>query len=110
MRYSFKADFFKALAHPLRIQVLDELRAGPLSVRELQDRTGAGQSTLSAQLGVLRARDLVCTQRKGTMVNYEIRDPAIWLLLDRAREIFDHHLVNVRAQLEDLRREASNRG
>lgn len=106
MRYSFKAEFFKALAHPLRIQVLDELRAGPLSVRELQERTGAEQSTLSQQLGVLRARNLVCTHRKGTMVNYEIRDPAIWLLLDRARDVFDNHLVNVRAELEDLSREA----
>jgi len=107
MRYSFKAEFFKALAHPLRIQVLDELRAGPLSVGELQDRTGAEQSTLSQQLGVLRARNLVNTQRKGTTINYEIRDPAIWLLLDRARDIFDNHLVNARALLEDMSREAS---
>jgi DNA-binding transcriptional ArsR family regulator len=107
MRYTFKAEFFKALAHPLRIQVLDELRAGPLSVGELQDRTGAEQSTLSQQLGVLRARNLVNTQRKGTTINYEIRDPAIWLLLDRARDIFDNHLVNARALLEDMSREAS---
>jgi DNA-binding transcriptional ArsR family regulator len=106
MRYTFKAEFFKALAHPLRIQVLDELRAGPLSVGELQERTGAEQSTLSQQLGVLRARNLVNTQRKGTTVNYEIRDPAIWLLLDRARDIFDNHLVSARAMLEDMSREA----
>jgi DNA-binding transcriptional ArsR family regulator len=109
MRYSFKAEFFKALAHPLRIQVLDELRAGPLSVGQLRERTGAEQSTLSQQLGVLRAHNLVCTRRKGTMVNYEIRDPAIWMLLDRARDIFDHQLVDVRAELESVSTEASNR-
>lgn len=107
MQYAFKAEFFKALAHPLRIRILDELRAGPLSVGELQDRTGAEQSTLSQQLGVLRARNLVNTQRKGTTVIYDIRDPAIWLLLDRAREIFDNHLVSVRAVLEDIRGEVS---
>ena len=107
MRYTFKAEFFKVLAHPLRIQVLDELRVGPLSVGELQERTGAEQSTLSQQLGVLRARNFVSTQRKGTTVNYEVRDPAIWQLLDRARDIFDNHVVGVRAVLDEMSREAS---
>jgi hypothetical protein len=58
------------------------------------------------QLGVLRARNLVNTQRKSTTVNYEIRDPAIWLLVDRARDIFDNHLVSARAMLDDMSREA----
>jgi hypothetical protein len=73
---------------------------------------GNGQAPSSRrwqQLGVLRAHDLVSAQQKGTTVNYEIHDPAIWLLLDRAYEIFDSHLVNVHAELEVLNRKASNR-
>jgi DNA-binding transcriptional ArsR family regulator len=105
VRYEFKAEFFKALAHPLRIRVLDELRAGPLKVGELQERLDVEQSTLSQQLGVLRARGLVTTRRSGSTIRYEVRDPAIWRLLDSALEIFDNHLVNVQSVLEDLRRE-----
>jgi DNA-binding transcriptional ArsR family regulator len=103
MRYAFKAEFFKALAHPLRIQVLDELRGGPLNVTELRDRLGVEQSTLSQQLAVLRARNLVATARQGNTIRYEVRDPAIWQLLDSARSIFDNQLVSVQSALEELR-------
>lgn len=105
MRYAFKAEFFKALAHPLRIQILDELRAGPVSVGELRERLSVEQSTLSQQLAVLRSRSLVRTERVGTTIRYEVGDPAIWQLLDSARVIFDNQLVNVRSVLEDLARE-----
>ena len=43
----FKAEFFKALAHPLRIKILDCLRKGECGVNELCARVGAEQSTLS---------------------------------------------------------------
>lgn len=105
MRYSFKADFFKALSHPLRIQILDTLRAGPLSVGEIKEKLGVEQSTLSQQLAVLRARNLVRAERSGTTIRYMVNDPAIWRLLDAARQIFDNQLVSVRTTLEDLRRE-----
>ena len=105
MRYAFKAEFFKALAHPLRIQVLDELRGGPLNVTELRDRLGVEQSTLSQQLAVLRARNLVTTERQGNTIRYEVRDPAIWQLLDSAREIFDNQLIGVQDVLASLRSE-----
>lgn len=105
MRYEFKAEFFKALAHPLRIEIIDALRDGPLNVTELRDRLGVEQSTLSQQLAVLRARSLVRTQRLGNTIRYEVRDRAIWALLDSAREIFDNQLVNVQGILEALRSE-----
>lgn len=106
MQYKFKAQFFKVLAHPLRIRILDALRGGPVSVGDLRERLGVEQSTLSQQLAVLRAQDFVSTQRQGTTVRYEIQDPAIWTLLDSALEIFNNQLINVQTVLEDMRREA----
>jgi ArsR family transcriptional regulator len=105
-RYEFKAQFFKVLANPLRIQILDALRAGPVSVGDLRERLGAEQSTLSQQLAILRARNFVETERRGTSILYRVRDAAIWGLLDSARQIFDNHLISVRSVLEDLSREA----
>jgi DNA-binding transcriptional ArsR family regulator len=110
MQYSFQAEFFKALAHPLRVRVLDALRQGPVSVKELRERLGVEQSTLSQQLAVLRSRRLVLTQRQGTTIRYEISDPAIWRLLDSAREIFDNQLVSVQTILEEVRQASRRAG
>jgi DNA-binding transcriptional ArsR family regulator len=106
MLRDFKAEFFKALANPLRIAILDALRGGPRSVGELKMQLDVEQSTLSQQLAVLRARSFVVGRRQGTTIRYEISDPAIWRLLDVAREVFDNQLVSMRAALEELSREA----
>ena len=109
MRYEFKAEFFKVLAHPLRIRILDELRDGPVGVGELQTRLGVEQSTLSQQLAILRNRNFVTAKRSGTSVRYVVGDPAIWKLLDSARTVFDNQLVSVRNVLEDITREPPRR-
>ena len=44
---SFKAEFFKALAHPLRIRILEVLRSRERSVQELQALLDLDQSTVS---------------------------------------------------------------
>ncbi len=61
----FKAEFFKALAHPLRIAVLDELRNGEAGVNDLCARLGVEQSSLSQQLAVLRSRNIVIGRKDG---------------------------------------------
>jgi DNA-binding transcriptional ArsR family regulator len=88
----FKAEFFKALAHPMRIRILELLRPGPLSVGQLQEAIGAPASSISQQLAVLRGRNIVATQRRGTTVIYTVRDPDLFDLLDVARRIFNSHL------------------
>jgi DNA-binding transcriptional ArsR family regulator len=98
----FKAEFFKALAHPLRIRIIDELRSGEVGVNDLSARLDAEQSTLSQQLAILRNRNLVTARKDGLNVLYSIRDPEIFRLLDVARTIFNKHLVDVREMLSQL--------
>jgi ArsR family transcriptional regulator len=88
----FKAEFFKALAHPMRIRILELLRQGPLSVGQLQEAVGAPSSSISQQLAVLRSRNIVATERRGTTVIYHVRDVDLFELLDVARRIFNGHL------------------
>jgi ArsR family transcriptional regulator len=88
----FKAEFFKALANPLRIRILELLRAGPLSVTQLLEATGAPGSSLSQQLAVLRSRGILSTERRGTTVIYSVPDPALFELLDVARRLFNARL------------------
>lgn len=88
----FKAEFFKALAHPMRIRILELLRGGPLSVGKLQEAIGAPESSISQQLAVLRGRNIVVTERRGTTVIYTVRDAELFELLDVARRIFNGNL------------------
>ena len=55
----FKAEFFKALAHPIRIHILEILVRGERSVHELQEALGVDQPTVSQQLAMLRAKNIV---------------------------------------------------
>jgi DNA-binding transcriptional ArsR family regulator len=88
----FKAEFFKALAHPLRIRILELLRDGPLSVTHIQEATGAPSSSVSQQLAVLRSRNILASERHGTTVIYGVPDAELFELLDVARRIFNASL------------------
>jgi len=105
----FKAEFFKALAHPLRIRVLEVLVQGERSVNELQEILGVDQPTVSQQLAVLRAKNIVDAHKEGTIVRYAVRDPSLRDLLTVARRIFDRHLIGSQVMLRELRREARRR-
>ena len=102
----FKADFFRALAHPVRIRILETLGAGERSVQELQQALHLEQPVVSQQLAVLRGRNIVTPRKVGTTVRYALSDPLITKLLSIAREIFNNHLVGTQSMLKELKREA----
>ncbi len=106
----FKAEFFKALAHPLRIRILDELRRGEVGVNDLCARMEVEQSTLSQQLAVLRNRNIVVGRKEGQSVLYSVRDPEIFKLLDVAKKIFNNHLIDVKDLLSQLAVSSASRG
>ena len=101
----FKADFFKALAHPARIKILELLRGGELSVTEIQERLGIESSSVSQNLSVLRHKKIVDSRKAGTTVYYSLHDPAVIEMLDVARRIFNNQLQDTRSTLEQLEEE-----
>jgi DNA-binding transcriptional ArsR family regulator len=101
----FKAEFFRALAHPVRIKILETLGSGERSVQELQQQLDLGQPVVSQQLAVLRAKNIVTARKLGTTVRYALSDPLITKLLAVAREIFNNHFVDTQTMLKELRRE-----
>jgi DNA-binding transcriptional ArsR family regulator len=102
---TFKAQFFRALAHPIRIKILEILVRGGRTVQELQEALTLDQPIVSQQLAVLRNQNIVSTQKEGLSVRYTLRDPLIGELLEVARRIFNNHLVNTRGMLRELQRE-----
>jgi ArsR family transcriptional regulator len=82
-----KAEFFKALGHPVRIRVLELLSEGEQSVSGLLEDIDAGQPYLSQQLGVLRRAGFVVTRREGPHVMYALSDQRIIELLAVSRQM-----------------------
>jgi DNA-binding transcriptional ArsR family regulator len=101
----FKADFFRALAHPLRIRILEILSSGDRTVQELQQVLAVDQPVVSQQLAILRSKGVVTTRKLGTTVQYTLADPFIARLLAVAREIFNNRLVDTQTMLKELQRE-----
>ena len=93
----FKAELFKALAHPSRIGILEFLRQGEQSVSELQAQLGIEAASVSQQLASLRARNIVEGRKEGTSVYYRVRDPQIFEMLDLARAILNAQLIDLQA-------------
>ncbi|RDH51657.1 transcriptional regulator, partial [Mastigocladus laminosus WC112] len=61
----FKADLFKVLSNPVRIQILDTLRTGEKSVNDIAEWLELEASSVSQQLAVLRSRNLVTSRKQG---------------------------------------------
>ena len=106
---NFKAEFFKALAHPLRIAILDSLRDGERTVNEISEEFEVEPANASQQLAVLRNKNIIVARKAGANVYYSVSDPVIFKLLDVTRQIFNNHLVGVRSMLEEIRAEGRRR-
>ena len=72
-----RAKVMKALAHPSRLFIVDELSRGERCVCELTEMIGADVSTVSKHLAVLREAGLVLDERRGVQIFYRLRVPCI---------------------------------
>jgi len=76
-RCAARAQIFKALGHPTRLCMVDELAQGERCVCELTDLVGLDMSTVSRHLGVLKAAGIVQDEKRGLQVFYTLRIPCV---------------------------------
>ena len=72
-----RAKVLKAMAHPSRLLILEELEEKERCVCELTDMIGADVSTVSKHLSVLKQAGLVFDEKRGNQVFYQLRVPCI---------------------------------
>ena len=73
-RYEARAKIFKAMAHPTRLFIVDELgQRGEKCVCELTEMIGVDMSTVSRHLAVLKGAGIVQDEKRGSMVYYRLR-------------------------------------
>ena len=99
--HQLKAEFFKTLAHPMRIRVLELLSQRDHTVAEMLAETGVEASNLSQQLAVLRRSGLVTARREASTVTYSLDSPQIAELLAVARRILRTRLADQMELLSD---------
>lgn|SRR5487761_743454 len=105
----FKADFFKALAHPTRIRILELLAEGEKSVGEIQAGLAEDGAAASQQLAILRMRNVVTTRRSGTSIYYRLCDPEVVQVLAAVRRIFEAHVGDLRRMADEALNEDAAR-
>ena len=76
-RYEARAKILKAMAHPSRLLIIEELQKKERCVNELTDMVGADTSTVSKHLSVLKNAGLVTDEKRGNSIFYHLRVPCI---------------------------------
>lgn len=100
-----KAEVFNALAHPLRLKILEKLRAGSCCVCKIIPYVGGEQSNVSHHLAVLRKANIVRSNKKGLEVWYEVIDPRIFELIDIIDSLIIRDLNLSRDILQEMTRQ-----
>ena len=100
--YEIKANLFKALAHPVRVRILELLVSSPdqqVTVASLLEDTGLEASHLSQHLRVLKRHLVVTSVREANTVTYSLAHPKVTELLAIARVFLIDSLAGSKQQL-----------
>lgn len=76
-RYRARAKIIKAMAHPSRLFIIDQLAGQKRCVGELTRMIGADKSTVSKHLSVLKEAGIVEDEKRGLQVYYTLRVPCV---------------------------------
>lgn len=76
-RFEARAVVVKAMAHPTRLFIVDELSRKERCVCELRDMVGSDLSTVSKHLSILKNAGIVTDEKRGSQVFYSLRVPCI---------------------------------
>jgi DNA-binding transcriptional ArsR family regulator len=102
LAYKIKADFLKALAHPLRLQIIEFLKGGEQKVGIIAKKIGIPQSSLSRHLLALREAGILKSRQQGTIIYYGIEDKGILQVLRPVAELLRKKLRKTATVLSSL--------
>jgi ArsR family transcriptional regulator len=99
-KYEARAKIVKALAHPARLLIVDELsQSGERCVCELTEMIGSDMSTVSRHLAQLKQAGVIVDEKRGQMVFYRLRVKCLLKFFDCIESVMQ---CNVRDQQELL--------
>ncbi len=90
--YEAKANVLKALGHPTRLWMAEQLQDGEKCVCEFAEKIEADISTISKHLSVLKQAGVVKDEKRGKKVYYTLRVPCILQYLPCVEEVISHRI------------------
>jgi ArsR family transcriptional regulator, virulence genes transcriptional regulator len=88
--YAYHAEMCQVFSHAKRLEVINVLRDGEMSVNELAQKLGLSQGNLSQHLSMMKERHILVARKEGNMVYYRIANPKLLRCFDMMREmLFD---------------------
>lgn len=99
-KFEARAKIMKAMAHPTRLFVLDQLAVEERCVCDLTDMIGADISTVSKHLSILKNAGLVETEKRGVQVYYRMKTPCVLNFFSCVEDVLK---TNVEHQLKMLK-------
>ena len=98
--YSYHADMCKVFSHPKRLEAINILRDGEMTVGELSQKLGLAIGNLSQHLSMMKERRLLLSRKEGNTVYYRIANPKLIRCFDMMREMLFDQIKQDAALLE----------
>jgi len=100
--YELKAEVLKAMAHPLRLAVLDYLRDGEQCVCDIADHVGAERSNISRHLAVMLKAGILEHRKDGLHMLYTLKAPCVMNFFSCVENVLREKLEKQNALLRRL--------
>jgi len=100
-RFELQAEVVQALAHPIRLAIVDLLRSGEVCVCDIAASVGAERSNVSRHLAVMSRAGVLRTRKEGLKVFYDLRTPCILEFLGCATRTLELDLAERSRALVD---------
>lgn len=97
-----QADIAKAIAHPVRIAVLEYLKDGEQCVCDIAEAVGTERSNLSKHLSIMVSAGVLVSRKDGLKVMYCIKTPCVLKFLDCLKECLKEQVAEQQKMLEAL--------
>ncbi|MEE9910967.1 MAG: metalloregulator ArsR/SmtB family transcription factor [Deltaproteobacteria bacterium] len=102
-RYEARAKIIKAMAHPSRLLIIEELNEKEHCVGELTEMIGADASTVSKHLSILKNAGLVSDDKRGNLIFYSLRVPCIMQFMSCVEDVISANTKQQNAILKCCR-------
>ncbi len=85
--YAYHAEMCQVFSHPKRLEAINVLREGEMTVTELSQKLGLTVGNLSQHLSMMKDRHILLSRKEGNQVYYRIANPKLLQCFDMMREM-----------------------
>ena len=101
--YKLHADVCKALAHSLRIEIIDVLKNKELTFGNIAVKTGAAKSNLSQHLAVMTQKGILTQRKEGLHVYYKLSSAKVYEAFYMMREVLKERITKQSDMLKNFK-------